>query len=237
MAHINRPAVIGLIGGAVLIIVAVIFYVCNNINSEEPIEWELTLVGKNSEQQVLSYEDIRDMPYEKARGGFFTTVGVINGPYKVKGVLLQDLCNLAGGVTASDVVSVAATDGYSMVFDYYQLHGDIETYDPATLHEVPHDELKDCYTLRQNVQHESPSSGLKTADFRKQTVTKFSIETKVEKLYNFIYYLDKRHPLEIRASCSCYTRESSKAEEGPMSTPGSGDDCRANSARGRSLLN
>ena len=26
------------------------------------------------------------MPSEKAQGGFFTTVGVVNGPYKVKGV-------------------------------------------------------------------------------------------------------------------------------------------------------
>jgi DMSO/TMAO reductase YedYZ molybdopterin-dependent catalytic subunit len=159
MAHINRPAVIGLICGAVLIIVAVIFYVCSNVNSEEPIEWELTLVGKNSEQRVLSYEDIRDMPYEKAQGGFFTTVGVINGPYKVKGVLLQDLCNLVGGVTPSDVVSVAATDGYSMVFDYDQLHGDIETYDPATLHEVPHDGLKVLLIYEQDGKTLSHSDG------------------------------------------------------------------------------
>jgi DMSO/TMAO reductase YedYZ molybdopterin-dependent catalytic subunit len=36
---------------------------------------------------------------------------------------------------------VSAEDGYSMVFDYKELSGDIETYDPETIHEVPHNEL------------------------------------------------------------------------------------------------
>jgi DMSO/TMAO reductase YedYZ molybdopterin-dependent catalytic subunit len=146
----NRPVIIGLVAGAALIIAAVLVYVFIGMSAEEPIDWNLTLIGKSGEQQVLSFEEIRDMPCEKARGGFFTTVGVVNGPYEVKGIPLVDLCALVGGVTPQDMVMVSAPDGYSMVFDYEQLNGDIQTYDAETLREVPHDELKVLLTYEQD---------------------------------------------------------------------------------------
>jgi len=136
----NKWAFSGLILGVVIILAAG-FYIWQSATAEEPIIWELTLVGKNGEQQVLSYEDVLSLPREEARGGFFSTVGTIYGPYEVKGVPVEELCALVGGVNPDDVVSVSATDGYSMVFDYEQLGGDIETYDPVTIHEVPHEEL------------------------------------------------------------------------------------------------
>jgi DMSO/TMAO reductase YedYZ molybdopterin-dependent catalytic subunit len=154
----NRLAIWGLIIGVVLIVGAAVFYIWNS-TAEEPIDWEVTLVGKNNEPQVLSYEEIRSLPYQEARGGFFTTVGVVNGPYEVKGVLLQDLCALVGGVTSTDVVAVSAVDGYSMVFDYAQLRGDIETYDPVTIHEVPHEKLMILLTYEQDGQPLSDSDG------------------------------------------------------------------------------
>jgi DMSO/TMAO reductase YedYZ molybdopterin-dependent catalytic subunit len=77
----------------------------------------------------------------------------------VKGALLQDLCDLVGGVTSDDIVSVTAVDGYSMVFDYDQLGGDIETYDPVTLHEVPHETLKILLIYEQNGKTLSDSDG------------------------------------------------------------------------------
>jgi DMSO/TMAO reductase YedYZ molybdopterin-dependent catalytic subunit len=145
----NRPIIILLIIGVVLIIAALIyFFVCTE--AEEPIDWELTLIGKDGQQKILSFDEIRDLPSEKARGGFSTTVGVVNGPYKVRGVPLVELCALVGGVTAQDVVMVSAPDGYSMVFDYEQINGDIETYDPETLHEMPHDELMVMLTYEQD---------------------------------------------------------------------------------------
>jgi DMSO/TMAO reductase YedYZ molybdopterin-dependent catalytic subunit len=136
----NKWAAIGIIIGVVLIVAACLFFLIGTGN--ESVEWELTLIGKNGEQQVLSYDEVCDMPSEKAEGGFFTTVGVVNGPYKVKGVPVMDLCALVGGVTPTDTVLVSAVDGYSMMYDYEQLNGHIETYDPITLHETPHNELK-----------------------------------------------------------------------------------------------
>jgi DMSO/TMAO reductase YedYZ molybdopterin-dependent catalytic subunit len=112
---------------------------CSPSNGES-IEWDITLVGQ--EELVLSYDDVTAMPIHEGWGGFFTTVGVVSGPYEVKGVLLEDLCELVGGINSSDVVRVSAPDGYSMVLSYEQVHGDFVTYNPQTMREVPHGDLE-----------------------------------------------------------------------------------------------
>jgi DMSO/TMAO reductase YedYZ molybdopterin-dependent catalytic subunit len=150
--------VFGVIIGAVLVIGAGLIYFWD-FNREEPVTWDLTLVGKNGEQKVLSYQEIRKLPSQEARGGFFTTAGVVNGPYDVKGVLLLDLCALVGGITADDVVQISAKDGYSMVFDYDQLTGDIPTYDPVTVRELPHEELEVLLIYKLDDQHLSDVDG------------------------------------------------------------------------------
>jgi hypothetical protein len=134
---------ISLLAAGILCVVAslvVYFYGANTSNRN--ITWYVTLISSNGEEKKLSYDDIIAMPGCEGHGGFFTTVGVINGPYKMRGVLLEDLCELIGGLTPSNAVLVSATDGYSAIFDYDQMHGDFATYDPETMKEVPHGELK-----------------------------------------------------------------------------------------------
>lgn len=126
---------------------------------EEDIEWDVTLVGDNGEQQLLGYDEIKAMPAYTGRGGFITTVGTIYGPYDTKGVLIEDVCDLVGGLTPSDVVMVSATDGYSMVFDYEQVMGDINTHDPVSLKEVPHGELRLILMYEQDGNPLSDSDG------------------------------------------------------------------------------
>ena len=82
------------------------------------------------------------MPSYEGWGGSFSTAGTVSGPYKVKGVRLENLCNLSGGVTPSQAVIVSAIDGYSMVYDYEQLQGEFDTYDPETMKVMEHDELE-----------------------------------------------------------------------------------------------
>jgi DMSO/TMAO reductase YedYZ molybdopterin-dependent catalytic subunit len=135
----NKWAILGLTVGVLLIVSAVAYYILDYA-AEEPIDWEVTLVGITSEQRMLSYEEIRNLPYQEARGGFLTSVGVKYGPYDVRGVLLQDLCNLVGGIANNSGVAVSAPDGYSMVFSHDQIYsGNFVTYDPVTLREMPHE--------------------------------------------------------------------------------------------------
>jgi hypothetical protein len=105
-------------------------------NHYEKIEWDLTLIG-SERQTVLSYDDILLLPHTETSGGFFTSVGAIHGPYSVKGVSIQTLCDMVGGMTESDILFVAANDGYSAVYDYDQLNGRVDTFEPDTVRHVP----------------------------------------------------------------------------------------------------
>jgi DMSO/TMAO reductase YedYZ molybdopterin-dependent catalytic subunit len=140
-----RRAVPLLVLGLICIVAAVLVYAHPWSGSEADVEWDLTLVGSNSENVTLSLKDIRAMESKTAQGGFFTTTGVVHGPYDVEGVSIEDLCDLVGGLGPSDGVLVTAVDGYSAFFEYDEVEGNIPTseYDPATgnLKEVPHENL------------------------------------------------------------------------------------------------
>lgn len=132
----NKWAILGLIVGVVFIGSASAYYFLGSV-AEEPVDWSVTLIGSNGQQKTISFQEIRSLPYEEASGGYVTTAGIVYGPYEVKGVLLQDLCDLVGGIPTTGFASVNAPDGYSMALDYNQIyHGGFLTWEPGTMHEV-----------------------------------------------------------------------------------------------------
>ncbi len=146
----NRNIILIFAIGIICIITAGIVYAFESDTSDEAIDWDVTLVGSDGTEKVISYDEIKAMPASKGSGGFFTSVGVINGPYKIKGVSVIDICEIIGGMAPSDIVYLYAPDGYSAVFDYKQIMGDIDTYDPATMRLVPHGEQKVILAYEQN---------------------------------------------------------------------------------------
>lgn len=70
--------------------------------TEEKIDWNLTLIGDC--EKVLLYDEIKKMPSYEGYGGFFTTVGITNGPFNCRGVPIEELCNLVGGINASNTL-------------------------------------------------------------------------------------------------------------------------------------
>jgi DMSO/TMAO reductase YedYZ molybdopterin-dependent catalytic subunit len=149
----------------------------------EYIEWNLTLVGE--EELVLSYDEIKALPFHEGLGGFFTTVGIVNGPYEAKGVLLEDLCDLVGGITSSDAVRVSAADGYSMVFSYHQIRGNFITYDLKTMKEVPHGELKVI------LMYERDGSSLSQEDGRPLRIAIVSSDELLTEGHYWVKWVDK----------------------------------------------
>jgi len=132
-----------IIAGVLLIAAAILVYLQpwqGQVDAETKA-WQLTLVGSDGSQKVLSYKDITELPDYEGNGGFFSTVGIVYGPYEAKGVTLADLCELVGGIEPTDTLMISAQDGYSTVFDYDQVMGEFITYN-TDLQEVPHDELK-----------------------------------------------------------------------------------------------
>jgi len=132
-----------LIAGFLLILAAVLLYYnpWPGLVDDETRAWKVTLVGRDGIEKVLSYKEITSLSAYKGEGGFFSTVGIVYGPYTVEGVALEDLCNLVGGISSTDAVMISARDGYSTVLAYEQVKGDFITYS-TDLKEVPHDELK-----------------------------------------------------------------------------------------------
>jgi DMSO/TMAO reductase YedYZ molybdopterin-dependent catalytic subunit len=108
---------------------------------EEEIAWNLTLQGAGGEVKTLTFSEIKALPASEGIGGFFTTVGIVNGPYRCRGVPVKDLCELVGGVEPANTVWVSAPDGYLMVFSYEQLQGAFRTFEPTSFKEVPHEDL------------------------------------------------------------------------------------------------
>jgi DMSO/TMAO reductase YedYZ molybdopterin-dependent catalytic subunit len=121
--------------------------------------WEVTLKGLNGQQKVLSYQQIKALKSYSGTGGFFTTTGVVNGPFQCKGITLEQLCTEVGGLQSSNLVKVSAADGYSTMLDYNQVRGQFITYDPVTLKEKGHKELKPILMFEQDGQPLSEDYG------------------------------------------------------------------------------
>lgn len=129
--------------GVLLVLASILIYIntCQRQADGEIKDWKLTLSGRDGIKKTLSYRDIKSLPAYCGNGGFFSTVGIIYGPYKTKGVTIEYLCKQVGGVLQNDVVMISAEDGYSTVLDYKQIQGEFITYD-RNFKEAPHGELK-----------------------------------------------------------------------------------------------
>jgi DMSO/TMAO reductase YedYZ molybdopterin-dependent catalytic subunit len=145
--------------GLILIAVSslVYFHPGQPSTADSAIDWELKLIGLNGQQKVLDMEAIRDLPSYSGKGGFFSTVGVVYGPWEAQGVPLIELCQLVGGIGPLDIVMVTAADGYSTVLDYDQVMGNFITYNltldaenKEVIRETPHGELKPILMYRQD---------------------------------------------------------------------------------------
>ena len=130
----NRTGLAAVVIALALVLITAVALGCGGSdNPYKDINWQLTLIG--DKQVVLNMSDIVAMPSYSGSSGFFTSVGIVNGPFDIKGVPLLDLCDLVGGVNQSEYVRISAVDNYSMVFSYDQMHGDFITYN-TSLHEV-----------------------------------------------------------------------------------------------------
>jgi hypothetical protein len=110
-----------IIAGVLLIGAAAGVYAWKGNSDDIATNWQVTLTGSGGVQKILSYAEIRKMSSYTGRGGFFTTTGVVNGPYNARGVPIEDLCALVGGLTSGNIVKISAVDGYSTMLSFPQV--------------------------------------------------------------------------------------------------------------------
>ncbi|MBN1304891.1 MAG: hypothetical protein JXA13_10690 [Anaerolineales bacterium] len=95
---------------------------------EQPV---LEIVGP-SESIELTMSELLDLPATEGYAGIKSSTGKITPPIAFKGVALNDLAELVGGVNQSTGFNVVAEDGYSITFSYDQItNGAFIAYDPA----------------------------------------------------------------------------------------------------------
>jgi DMSO/TMAO reductase YedYZ molybdopterin-dependent catalytic subunit len=135
-----------------------LFFLTDRV-SDISTTWQVSLYGADGQTRTLSYQEVKTLATYSGSGGFFTTTGAVNGPYQAKGVTLERLCALVGGLQPSNLVKVSAADGYSTMLDYKQVMGNFITYDPATLKEKEHGELKPVLIFEQDGQPLSEDYG------------------------------------------------------------------------------
>ena len=146
----NRNIILVFTVGIICIVAAGVVYALDSGTSDEAIEWDVTLVSTDGTEKVVDFNEIKEMPSVSGQGGFFTSVGVINGPFDIKGVPVIDICDLVGGVARDEIVYLYAVDGYSAVFDYDQVRGGLDTFDPETMKLVSHGDLEVILAYQQN---------------------------------------------------------------------------------------
>lgn len=88
---------------------------------EDFTDWRLTLNG--TREEVLTLDELRRLPVKEGHGYAVSTVGIRYGPYQCRGVDLNLLVDMAGGMGPKDQVWVSAPDGYLWVFDAEQMGG------------------------------------------------------------------------------------------------------------------
>jgi DMSO/TMAO reductase YedYZ molybdopterin-dependent catalytic subunit len=94
--------------------------------------------------KTLTMDDLKALPATEGWAGIKSSTGKITIPERFKGVAVDELCKLVGGLSPNTGVSVVAKDGYAMTVSYDQVtQGDFITYDPGTGDEIkPKDPLK-----------------------------------------------------------------------------------------------
>lgn len=109
--------------------------------TEAPVATEaalpvLEVVGPSGSRS-LTLAELQALPTVEGWAGIKSSTGTITPPAQFRGVALQELAALVGGLTPEFGISVVAEDGYAMTLSYDQIaNGAFITYDPSTGEEV-----------------------------------------------------------------------------------------------------
>jgi DMSO/TMAO reductase YedYZ molybdopterin-dependent catalytic subunit len=178
-----------------------------------PTEADLTLIG--NETRKYTFDEIRAMPSYTAGGGFKKSTGTVVGPFNYTGVNITYLADLVGGIAPSESMKITASDGYSMIYTYAQVIGEIATYEgttgPLTMvlaYEEDGDPISGDYGGPLRVAFVGPDSPITDGHFWVKYVSKIEILGGVEEwnltLMGATVDIADRSTFESCAAASCH---------------------------------
>ncbi|MGD0203578.1 MAG: hypothetical protein ABSC20_06705 [Candidatus Bathyarchaeia archaeon] len=83
----------------------------------------LTIIGPTGTQVVLHSNDLLALSSYTANGGTRSNGGTLANFGSYTGVPILTLCNLVGGLTSSNTITVTGSDGYQSTYSYAQANG------------------------------------------------------------------------------------------------------------------
>jgi hypothetical protein len=90
-----------------------------------------------SSSKSLTLDDVKALPVSQGWAGIKSSTGKITVPEQYKGVSLQALAQVVGGMGPDSGINLTAKDGYAMTISYDQItKSDFITYDPGTGDEI-----------------------------------------------------------------------------------------------------
>lgn len=100
----------------------------------EPAQPAITLevVGPTG-SKVLTLDEVKALPSVRGWAGTKSSTGKITQPTLHKGVTLEELSKLVGGITAGSSIEVVAKDGFASAMSYHEaIQGNVITYSPVS---------------------------------------------------------------------------------------------------------
>ncbi|NLX48511.1 MAG: molybdopterin-dependent oxidoreductase [Methanospirillum sp.] len=115
-----RPAILA----ALTVLIAILAAGCTGTPSPgtQPVP-NATLVVNGTTSVTLDYQEVLALPAVTGVGGAVSTTGIKYGPFRIRGVALSTLADLAGGMGADQTMRVHAPDGYMWVIDRERVDG------------------------------------------------------------------------------------------------------------------
>ncbi len=100
----------------------------------EPAQASVTLeVVGPAGSKTLTLDEMRALPGVQGWAGTKSSTGKITQPTLHRGVTLEELCKLVGGIAAGSSIEVVAKDGYASVMSYSEaIQGNVITYSPVS---------------------------------------------------------------------------------------------------------
>lgn len=95
-------------------------------DDETTADVSVTLLGKGGEEETVDLETLEDMNFVESVSSYQNRFNDWKGLGTYGGVELRDLADLVGGMAEGDVMTVTASDGYTVNLSYEQIYASTE---------------------------------------------------------------------------------------------------------------
>lgn len=110
----------------VLLISVPIGYLILSESEEDAADFSVTLIGKADDEEVLDLATLEEMDSVEALSSYQNRFGVWKGLGTYGGVELRNITDMVGGMEEGDLVTLTASDGYSVNLSYEQVYATTE---------------------------------------------------------------------------------------------------------------